>query len=963
MKQKYLMKRVLLLFFILAVFFAKSFSQPKQTNKNKFIQAEVFVLYEEYKEALPLYMELLGTDPDNSNFKYRIGQCLINMPGSKQKAISYLEDAVKNINLKYKEGRFKETKAPYDAYYYLANAYRITNQLTKALDTYELFKKNIDSKVYDTTIVNLQILSCKNALEIMKIPIYLKKENLGDSINDRFSDFNPVVSADESVIVFNKATQYQVELNFSKKVNGKWSAPVNIISDLGLGFDDKNFATSISTDGRELYIYRPGADYDGNIYVTKRDKNDKWSNLIKLNDNINTKYWESHATISHNGKKLYFTSNRKGSYGGSLDIYVSERDSTGDWGPAKNLGPVINTRYNEESPFLGKDDKTLFFSSAGHFNIGGYDIFYSSLLDNGSWSVPLNVGYPLNTTDDDLFFYPVNDGYQAYYSIEDTGTLGLQDIYRIEIFSKDHPRKFFVQGIVRVKDLQNIFKDSVKVSAFNLEDPNAKVIVYSDPLTGKFEFELPQGKYSISYEASGAEKIIKDFDLALTNPTDNFVLPGTTLPKTDFVADMIIDKNKTLSVVKGETISFPVKAEANSVLTIEHWLGNSLLYTETHIIKDTLGYDYKTAPLTGNNRIVFKLTDKFNNTTSSEIFVKREKIITEQPVLRPEYTRVIAQKQQVAFVGLLKNNSDDNLKNLIERTGIDEQKFGRVDDIISFLKDEASRSNLSTAAIDKLALKVAVMNNILTQAAVDLMAKNTFGELKEILKGLNIYDANLKTWTDLQMYVSEKSNGKIQPGDLNKIAADIIDEIDTAISLIREKIIAYSDKALSGNLIKQSVNATDLKNIKKAELWVQSVYEESDKLGVKKAEMDDLMSKLTSLPNTDGAKFLEELIMQSDQKLKDYLNSPEFIKAGLKTPNEIISYLFRNKNKGYFPESSLFNALTNLISAKDISKENIASQKMIGLESNLWLLWVVIGAGVLLFFFAILRRKKSKEKK
>jgi tetratricopeptide (TPR) repeat protein len=954
------MKRVPLLFIILSVFFAKSSSQTRLENRNKFFQAEGFVLYEEYKEALPLYLQLAEIKPDNSNYKYRIGQCLINMPGRKQEAIKYLEDAVKNINLKYKEGRYKETNAPYDAYYYLANAYRINNELIKALDTYELFKRNLDPEVYDTAVVNLQIVSCRNALELMKIPIYIKKENLGNLINNRFSDFNPVVSEDESVMVYNKAEQFQDVLYFSKKVNGKWSAPVNIIPDLGLGFDEKNYATSLSTDGRELYVYRPGADYDGNIYVTKRNNNDTWSNLIKLNDNINTKYWESHATISHDGKKLFFTSNRKGSYGG-LDIYVSERDSISDWGPAKNIGPVINTVYNEESPFLGKDDKTLFFSSRGHFNLGGYDIFYTTLLDNGEWSVPLNVGYPLNSTDDDVFFDPVNDGYQAYYAIDDSGSYGLQDIYRIEIFTKDHPRKFFVRGIVQVKDLQIIFKDSVKVSAFNLGDPNASVIVFSDPLTGEYKFELPQGRYEVTFEAAGAEKTTKNINLALTNPLDSFVLPGTTLPKTDFVADMVIESNKTLSVVKGDTIAFLIKVEPKSVLTVEHWVGNSLLHSEKFLISDS-SFVYKTVPLTGNNRIVFKLTDKFSNTTTSEIFIKREKMVTQQPLIRPEYSRVIAQKQILAFINMLKNRADDDLKKVIQRSDFDKQQYGRVDDIITYLKEEAAKSSLSPDAIDKLALKVAVMDNVLTQAAVDLIAHNTRGGLKDILSSLNIYDAGLKTWTDLQEYVSNKSNGRIQPVDFNKIAADILSDIDTSISKIREKIFAYSDKAENGSLIKQSVNSTDRKNIKNAGVWMQSVYNESIKVNVKGSEMNDMLSKISALPNTESGKYIEELSGYSDEKLKNYLHGPAFKKAGIKTPNDVLLNLLRNKDKGFFPEMSLFNALVNLIPAKDIPVETIASQTMIIAENKLWIIWVAIGAGLLLFFILLISRKKKEKK-
>lgn len=954
-----LMKRILLLFFFLALLIDKSFSQAKLENRNKFFQAENFVLYEEYKEALPLYMELLKIDPANANLKYRIGQCLINMPGRKKEAVSFLEDAVKNINLKYKEGRYKENKSPYDAYYYLANAYRINNQLPKALETYEIFKKNMDPAVYDTAVVNLQILSCRNAMELMKVPLYVKKVNLGSTINSRYQDVNPVVSADESVMVYSSAEQYQDALYFTKKVNGRWATPRNIIPDLGLGFEEKNFPTSLSADGRELYIYRQGADYDGNIYVTKRDKNDKWSNLVRLNDNINTKYWESHATVSHDGKRLYFTSNRKGSYGGErgLDIYVSERDSTGDWGPAKNLGPNINTVYSEESPFLGKDDKTLFFSSRGHLNIGGYDVFYSSKLANGEWSVPLNLGYPINTTDDDLFFNPVNDGYQAYYSIDDSGGFGLQDIYRIEIFTKDHPRKFFVRGIVQVKDLQNIFRDSVKISAFNREDPNASVIVYSNPVTGEYKFEVPQGNYSLTFEANGAEKTFKNLDLPLASPLDSFVLPGTTLPKTDFVADMVVESNKTISVVKGDTISFPVKAEPKSVLVVEHWLGDSLLSTEKFLIMDSL-FVYKTVPLTGDNKIVFRLTDKFNNTTTSEIFIKREKMVTEQPVMKPEYSRVIAQKQITTFINMLKNRADDKLKNVIKRLKFEKQRFGSVDDIIAYLKEEASKSSISPDAVDKLALKVAVMDNVLTQAAVDLTARNSHGELKAILSALNINEAGLKTWTDLQKWVSEKSNGRIQPEDLNKVASDILSDIDPSIARMREMILAFCESAPSGNLIKQSVATTDLKNIKNGGAWLQSVYNESIPANVRDSELADLLTRLSALPETEGNIYLDELKKYSDEKLKTWLESPSFEKSVKNSPYDIILDLLRNKDKGLFPDSLLFEALAKMIFAKDIPIETIISQKAEAHGNNLRILWVVLAAGLIFFYFIYTRRKK-----
>src|SRR5450759_3379743 len=186
-----MMKRLVLLSWLLATLINSDLiSQSKVKIKLNFHDAESWILFEDYKEALPLYQQLLKIYANHSNFKYRIGQCYINIPGEKKKAISYLEDAIKNINPKYKEGKFSETGAPYDALYYLANAYRITNQLDKAISAYELFRKNLNPEVYDTTIVKLQIQSCLNAKELMKMPLFVKEKNIGNVINGVNNEFN-----------------------------------------------------------------------------------------------------------------------------------------------------------------------------------------------------------------------------------------------------------------------------------------------------------------------------------------------------------------------------------------------------------------------------------------------------------------------------------------------------------------------------------------------------------------------------------------------------------------------------------------------------------------------------------------------------------------------------------------------------------------------------------------------------
>ena len=949
------MKRFVLLTWLLATFINSDLiSQSKEDVRNNFYDAESWILFEAYQDALPIYLQLLKSYPNNSNFKYRIGQCYINIPGEKVKAISYLEDAVKNINPSYKEGKFNETGAPYDALYYLANAYRVNNQIDKALRSYELFRKNLNAEVYDTTVVNLQIQSCRNAKDLMKMPLYIKEKNLGKIINSSNNDFNPVISDNEDLLVFSRSQAFYDAMLYSTKVNGVWTEPINM-NEL-LKIDRDLFPTSISKDGKDLYLYS-SADYDGIIYTT-RFENGTWSPIVKLNDNINTKYWESHATISHDNKKLYFTSNRKGTYGG-LDIYVSNRDSTGNWGPAVNLGPVINTPYNEESPFLSEDDKTLFFSSRGHFNMGGYDIFYSTLLDNGEWSVPLNVGYPLNTTDDDVFFKPLHQGYEGYTAKELPGGYGKQDIYRIEIFSNNHPRKFFVRGMVKVADLISNMSDSVKISAMNIKNPNQTIIVYSNPKTGEYEFQLPQGDYQITYEGDGGEKVVRKIDLPLLNPSDSFVLPGTILPKTDFTADLDVETNKNISVTKGDSILFPLKVEPRSTLTVEHWVGDSLVSVEHFTILDST-FNYKMAPSPGNNRVVFKLTDRFNNTTKTEVLITREKNITNQPVISPEYNRVISQKQVDAFAAMLKNRAVDSLLKVVTDANIENKKFGKIDDYISYLKEEAAKKGISSEEVDKLALKVAVMDNILTQSAVDLLARHADGDLKKLLTGLDIYALNLKSWTDLQEYIKEKTGGKITPEDMNGIAAAVLSDTDPSIALLRNKILAFSENSPLKEMIRQSVAAVDQSNIKTREKWLEAFYSEALKRGLTRNQISEMLVIISSLPGTTAEQYLKDLIEHSDEPFASSLKSIDLKKEGIKTPEDLLMYLFNNNEK--YPEDAVSRSIASLISAKGITAENMKTHFAPGRKSVMWILWVLLGAGIIGFFLILWRRNRDKKK-
>jgi Tol biopolymer transport system component len=287
-----------------------------------------------------------------------------------------------------------------------------------------------DPEVFDHQMVDDQIRACENALILEKQPVSIKYSNLGETLNSRFSENNPVISGDESTIVYSAQLQFYPAVFYSFKQNGSWTAPLNINPDLGV--DDDCFPVGISYDGKELLLYRNN-EYLGDLYVS-RLVNGKWTKIKRLNSNINTKFWESHACFSRDGKRLYFTSNRKDSHGG-LDIYVSVRTdiSQDNWGAARNLGPEINSPLNEETPFITANESKIYFSSLGHNGMGGYDIFVSEAGKDGNWGKPINIGYPLNTTDHDLFFQPVRDGNEGYIALSRNDSYGRNDIYKVTV--------------------------------------------------------------------------------------------------------------------------------------------------------------------------------------------------------------------------------------------------------------------------------------------------------------------------------------------------------------------------------------------------------------------------------------------------------------------------------------------------------------------------------------------------
>lgn len=723
------MKRYIL-FFAFAVLSVHLYSQAKEKTdpRSLFVEAESYLLYEEYEEALPIYLKLLKADPDNDNLNFKVGLCYLNIKYEKEKSIKYLEQAVKNINPKAKSNNFKERQAPLDALFYLGNAYRINNQLDKALEMYNEFKKNLDPNIYDDELVNEQIQIIERAKSYLSRPVFFIATNLGEPINSKYAEFNAVVSGDETVLVYNVKLPFYEALYFSKKINGRWSAPENIIPQLGV--DGDVYSTGLSYDGKELIIYRNDG-YDGNLYVT-RYVNNRWTPIIRLNDNINTKYWESHGSLSSDGKTFYFTSNRKGGYGG-LDIYTATRDdiNSNNWTNVTNLGPVINTKYNEESPFISQDNKVLYFSSYGHFNMGGYDIFYSSLLENGQWSAPLNMGYPINSTDDDVFFVPVQNGTFGYISKFYHDSYGKSDIYRVELFSEQHPRKFLLKGLISFSS--NFIPDnSQKIYAYIIDkikkDTLDRFII--DPLSPSFETQIKAGKYQLAIEGEGFEDLVKDFAIDKNQKDSDVSIEANIKGKPKTVAPEAITKvqekgqipfEKTFyKVFDGRKILIPIPLPPNTKLDIAITTDSTSPYNDSFVVTEKSNlYEYH--PVPGKNVLKFKTIDDKEIKEGEIIIYYEPLVITDQKQFAEELEK---RKSEIDYLSKFAYYlADDSLKDCISSIDIHENKIVSLTEFADYLKYQAKCFKNNSSEIDSL-MKLLLesqklISNLLLQAVYD----------------------------------------------------------------------------------------------------------------------------------------------------------------------------------------------------------------------------------------------------
>ncbi len=498
-----------LFLFILFSFIGDSSAQYQSRGKElNYADADNFYKTGNYYDALPLFDLLSLEYPKVDEYKFKAGVCHLNLTDNPEKVIELFESlTTKKMKLN-------------NAEFYLAKAYALNYQFNDAISTFEKALSNKKTTEDSKLEIPRLIEQCKNGIELIKDSLNVEIINIGEPINSADNEYSPTINADETILIFtykgikskgNRQDEFNREeengnfyedIYITKLQEHVWSEPQSISDSINSNIHEASI--SLSPDGQKLYIYKDTKEASGDIFVSKKE-NGEWSEPEGLN--INSADWEGHVAISPNGKFMIFSSDRPGGFGGK-DLYGAYLQEDETWGSVKNLGAVINTKDNEDAPFIHSDGVTFNFSSEGHTSMGGYDIFESKIVKDSNYLQPRNIGYPINTTSNDIFFYVSGKG-NAYYSSARNGGFGQQDIYVINVNDVITSKPvLLVKGVVKANDDFVVSKITVKT-----ESGKDLGTYYSDVSDGKYQFYVDLNDYYvITYELEGFPSQVEPID-------------------------------------------------------------------------------------------------------------------------------------------------------------------------------------------------------------------------------------------------------------------------------------------------------------------------------------------------------------------------------------------------------------------------------------------------------------------
>ncbi|HLP12389.1 MAG TPA: hypothetical protein VK177_10695 [Flavobacteriales bacterium] len=502
------MKRLVWLISVLFITCLQSYAQEKKfpankEEKAKYEEAGILFTEGEFEKAFELYKNLEEGNPGHSEVLLPLAISAQNLEGGHEMALSYFEKMD------------KKDLAGTDFPYYYGLSLHMNYRFQESIDQMNIFLKSGKHPKEQKEKAEQTIRYCENGLALMAIPAKVRIETLGDPLNTPASEYAPMISADEKTIVStyrgDKSTgglqeqPGQVKKDYNEDVQiaykdsaGYWFEPLILQSNINTVGNDA--CVAISPDAQYLYLFRSIEDDPGSLYKSELDGY-TWTDPELLKGDVNSKWWEGSITISHDGRKVFFASERPGGLGGR-DIYEARLMKDGSWGNVKNIGTVVNTKENDDAPFLHPSGKYLVFSSEGHTSMGGFDIFVSELNPDSTWGKPVNIGYPINSTTDDKFYTVTADGHHGYYSSGKKGGLGKQDIYKVSPGIDKNVVLCQVIGDVYLDDYPTFCEIEVTDDA----TPVLRTMYNSNSLSGKFLVVLPpEKKYKLKFMIGGME--------------------------------------------------------------------------------------------------------------------------------------------------------------------------------------------------------------------------------------------------------------------------------------------------------------------------------------------------------------------------------------------------------------------------------------------------------------------------
>lgn len=500
------MNRILLIIVILSTSII-SFSQKlDKSAKKELKKAFVSISYEDYIDAYERFSELYEQYPNDDEVRFGLAICKLNQKSNEREALELIENVYNTKSLK-------------NYYYYLGRSYLAHGRFEDAINSFQTILLDKKKKMDEEEIVNYLNIAYE-AQELITAERKVEINNLGAGINTSYQESVPIVLPNKAGMFFTSRREdnvseqkdhlgnYFQDVYYVGNENGVWQRPTNC-SEINTKLHDA--AVSISHDGTQFLFFKTNPEniVQGDLYKADCDEQGHLSNVRILPDAINSKYIESSACFSADGNILFFCSNRPGGYGG-FDLYYVRKLPTGDWGRVVNMGPLINTSGNEDAPFFHIDNKTLYYSTDGRVGIGGFDIYSTKMNEDNSWTFPENIGYPINSLGNDLYYRLSETAQQAYFSSDRAGGFGGDDIYLVNIY--DHES---FQTVIKgnVSDV-NGSPVNAKITIINEQDKKLNGIYRTNGKGNFILLSMPLEQYQMIIEAKGFESttIRKSFD-------------------------------------------------------------------------------------------------------------------------------------------------------------------------------------------------------------------------------------------------------------------------------------------------------------------------------------------------------------------------------------------------------------------------------------------------------------------